>query len=129
MDTKSLGGWQLGLRFTSLDMDPSVFADYNDIDLGKVERRRSYIYSNPKISVQKANAWTVSLMWYWNQNFSISYGFTQTQFTGGCSTGAFQDPNTPGCLTADMTYINNTSSQVINRPTEKLFIQRFQLVF
>lgn len=47
--------------------------------------------------------------------------YSLTKFVGGCSTGAYNDPYQPGCLTADPSYVYADGSKVINRPDENAF--------
>jgi phosphate-selective porin OprO/OprP len=58
--------------------------------------------------------------------FSLEYA--QSSFKGGCSTGALNAPVNPGCLTG-LVYAYQDSSKVIDRPDEKIIMQRFQLTF
>ncbi len=124
LERDSLGAWQLVFRLSSLNMDKSVF---NDSYL--INDQRYYVYADPRLSVSEAKGWSIGLHWYWSENFRISSEFEQTLFTGGCSTGAMQDPDHPGCFSASPIYYRNKNSEVINRPTEKVFMQRFQLYF
>jgi hypothetical protein len=127
-DKNNLGGWQLGLRVSSMNMDPSVFSEYRDVKINEFDTIRFYTYSDPRTSIQKAKAWTVALLWHWNENFRMGFEYAQTQFTGGCSTGGgFQDSRfTQGCQTAiDL----SSTTKVSNRPAEKVFMQSILLVF
>lgn len=123
-DLNSLGAWQLMFRFSTLNMDTSVFND------SYIENnQRYYVFADPRLSVSQAKGWTVGLLWYWSENFRISTEYEQTLFKGGCSTGAMEDPEHPGCFSALPIYYRNVNSEVTNRPTEKVFMQRFQIYF
>ena len=118
------GAWQVVFQMSLLNMDPKIFNDYYINGAQK-----TYVYSDPRISVQHAQSMTFTLNWYWNKNFRISTEYDQTQYSGGCSTGALNSPITPGCLTAPSNYTTAIGSQVLNRPTEKLLLERIQLYF
>lgn len=120
----ALGAWQLVLRYTGLSLDPSVFNDFTDNANGL----RIYSYADPRLSVQSSNSWSVGLNWFWNQNIRFTTEFAETNFQGGCSTGGLGAAINPGCLTAGNAALA-TSSQVVNRPAELIFMQRFQLTF
>jgi phosphate-selective porin OprO/OprP len=118
------GAWQVVFQMSLLNMDPKVFDDFYINGAQK-----TYVYSDPRISVQHAQSMTFTLNWYWNKNFRISTEYDQTQYVGGCSTGALNSPITPGCLTAPSNYTTAIGSQVLNRPTEKLLVERILINF
>lgn len=122
-DKGNYGAFQLVVRFTELQMDGDI---YNDSFTSNGQT--TYVFSDPRLSVQKANTWTVGLNWFWNRNIRISTEYNQTRFVGGCSTGGLNSPVTPGCLTAG-SYATASTSTVVNRPNENLFMQRMQLFF
>lgn len=124
-DKQALGAFQLGFRLSSLRLDPSVFQSSYVNDSGQTQ----YNYSDPRTSVQQAQAYGVVLNWLWNQNFRLSTEFSYTRFKGGCSTGALQSPINPGCLTAPNEYIAQPGSQVIDRPAEVVMLQQASVVF
>jgi len=124
-DKHQLGGFQIGLRYSSLNVDPNVFQKTFVNAIGQTQ----YYYADPRISVQKASAFGVILNWYWNQNFLIGTEFSYTKFKGGCSSGAYNDPDTPGCQTASSYYIAAPGSQVIDRPAETVILQRMAFIF
>ena len=131
------GGWQLVFRLSGLNLDPDVFnTNYTLNQTVDGEQYTYYYFADPRLSVQKSNTWSIGFNWYWNQFFRISSEYDQTTFVGGCSSNAL-DPSsgqTSGCLTnagtggltAD-TFLS--SNQVLNRPTEKIFMTRVQVQF
>lgn len=124
----SLGGFQLVFRLSQLNLDPVVFRDtYNVIQNDK--NYTFYYYVDPRTSIQKANSWSIGLNWYWTQNLRFTFEYDQSSYVGGCSTGAMNATDgTPGCQLGSMdTFLS--SSQVINRPDEKVFMQRIQITF
>ena len=123
MDFNSMGALQLVFRFSSLNIDPSVF--WEGYDYLTPQNKIAL----PVVSVQKANTYSIGLNWYLNGFIKMSTEFSDTKFTGGCSTGAYNDPVNPGCLTAKSTYIGAPGSVVINRPVELVFFQRISLEF
>jgi phosphate-selective porin OprO/OprP len=70
----------------------------------------------------------IGINWFLNKNVVISTEYDQTSFVGGCSTGGLQAAVTPGCLTAGIEATASTS-RILNRPNEKVIMQRFQLSF
>lgn len=122
-DKGSYGALQLVFRLTGLHVDSSVFNDYH-VNKDIV----TYVYADPRISISQANSWSFGLNWYWNKNIKFSAEYAQTAFTGGCSTGALNAPVSPGCVTG-YPYGRGVDSAVVNRPDEKIFTQRFQIVF
>lgn len=121
----AIGAWQLVLRYSALNLDPVVFNEYTIVG-----NNRLYSYSDPRFSVQSSNSWSIGLNWFWNRFLRITTEYAQSNFQGGCSTGALNAPVNPGCLTANgLIYGLATSSQVIDRPAEKIFMQRFQFTF
>jgi len=118
------GAWQVVFQYSGLWMDPSIFKDFNIQD-----QQKTYLYSDPRISVQTAKTFTFALHWYWNPSFRLSTEFDQTSYLGGCSTGGLNSPVSPGCLTAPRAYITAVSSEKLDRPTERLIMERIQLYF
>lgn len=123
MDFNSMGALQLVFRFSSLNMDPSVFWEGYDYETPQNK------IALPVVSVQKANTYAIGLNWYLNPFIKMTTEFSDTKFTGGCSTGSYNDPVNPGCLTANSSYIGAPGSVVINRPDELVFLQRILLEF
>lgn len=138
LEKGAIGGWQMVMRLAGLNLDPDVFnAKYNKTYSGK--EFTYYYFADPRLSVQKANTWSMGLNWFWNQYLRISAEYNQTTFLGGCSTGGLYNENgNTGCMgntiilplffpTGSDVYLS--SSQVVNRPTEKIFTARIQLQF
>lgn len=123
-DKHQLGGFQIGIRYSALNVDPNVFQKTYVNDIGQTQ----YYYSDPRESVHKASAFGVILNWFWNRNFFIGTEFSYTKFKGGCSSGAYNDPYTPGCQTASSYYIAEPGSKVIDRPSEIVILQRMTLI-
>jgi phosphate-selective porin OprO/OprP len=117
------GGFQLVFRLSKLLLDPSVFKDYV-----KIGANQYYLYSDPRISVQQANSWSIGLNWYWNEFLRLTTEYDYSSYVGGCSTGGVNAPVNPGCQTAGQ-FIFASSSTVLNRPAEKIIMQRLQLTF
>lgn len=124
-DRVGIGALQLGLRFTSMNLDPSVFQKSYINAVGETQ----YYYSDPRTSVQNATAYGVVLNWLWNLNFRLSTEFSYTKFKGGCSTGAINAPFNAGCLTAENKYIAQPGSSVIDRPAEIVLFQQASVLF
>jgi phosphate-selective porin OprO/OprP len=124
----ALGGFQLVGRLSALQLDPKVFQDtYQVTNAG--QDYTFYYFVDPRISIQKATSWSIGLNWYWNANLRFTFEYDQSSYIGGCSTGAMNaNTGTPGCqMGSPDTYL--TTSQVINRPDEKVYMQRVQLTF
>jgi phosphate-selective porin OprO/OprP len=122
LDRHALGAFQAVFRVSTLTLDGNVFNDYIELF-----EKKTYYFADPRVSIQKANTWSIGLNWYWTQNLRISAEYDHTQFTGGCSTGAIDSKNgTPGCITGSNL---KADSQVINRPSEQIFMSRFQITF
>lgn len=120
------GGWgalQIVGRWSGLYMDSSVFNV-----AASAAGQTNYSFADPRVSVQQANTWSIGLNWLLNNNVKITTEYDQTNFVGGCSTGAMSAQYNPGCLTSG-TAATAATSQVINRPDEKVIMQRFQLHF
>lgn len=66
--------------------------------------KSSFLLLDPSKSITRASAWTVGANWFLNQNMRLMADYEQTDFTGGASGGG-------------------------NRPDEKVFATRLQLVF
>jgi hypothetical protein len=124
-DKVRIGAFQLGFRFSALNLDPNIF-NYFDINS---QGRTIYKYSDPRTSIQKAKAYGLVLNWLWNENFKLSTEFSYTQFKGGCSTGALSSPIHPGCLTAPYQYITQAGSEVLDRPSEIVLFQQASILF
>lgn len=121
---KEIGALQFFVRLTNLIVDPKTFKYKQDENFFN-----AIWFATPYRSVQKASAYGFGINWFWNENFRMSTEFSHTQFVGGCSTGAYNDPYNPGCLTASYSYVYANGSQVINRPAENAFFQRVQIEF
>jgi phosphate-selective porin OprO/OprP len=67
-------------------------------------------FADPAKSAQVARNWAVGVNWYINYFAKLAFNYEQTQFVGGAT------PTSSGFLSS-------------NRPTEKVFMQRLQLVF
>jgi phosphate-selective porin OprO/OprP len=119
------GAFQVFARFTSFVGDPSTYSQSFKNRTGVTQ----YYISDPRLSVAKATGWSVGLNWFWNTFFSMRTEFAQTKFIGGCSSGAYNDPVSPGCLTADPVYFMAPSSKVINRPDEYVAMQSLFFMF
>lgn len=117
------GAFQLVARWSPLFMDRAIFNYFTEKNGQTI-----YTYSDPRLSVQKANTWGIGINWFLNRNIAIMTEYDQTSFVGGCSTGALSAPENPGCLTAG-SYATASTSKVINRPDEKVIMQRIQLSF
>ena len=117
-ESGAYGAWQVICRLSKLIIDPSSFSPilFDGIALQM---------SSPMTSVQQALGLTIGLNWRWNDYMSVMMEYDHTQYVGGCSTGAL-DPKTnayPGCITG------NPGGSIINRPSEKVFMQRLKFVF
>lgn len=128
LSRQDLGAWQFVLRFSQLNLDPSVF----EPTFTQTINNQDYIFHyfvDPRTSIQKANSWSIGLNWYWNQYLRFTFEYDQSSYLGGCSTGAMSGiDGVSGCQTGYLsTYLSN--SQVQNRPDEKVFMQRIQLTF
>lgn len=118
------GAWQLVFRLSKMNIDSSLFkANYIS------GNKTVYVYADPRQSVQSASTWSIGVNWFWTQHLRFTTEYDQTNFEGGCSTGALNAPVNPGCLTAYSTYGTASTSQVVNRPAEKVIMQRFQITF
>jgi phosphate-selective porin OprO/OprP len=119
------GAWQLVMRYTGMSLDSSVFSEFFDF-----EGERFYYFADPRGSIQSSTSWSVGINWFWNTNIRFTTEYAESHFHGGCSTGAINAPINPGCYTGLLAgYGYEINSQVINRPAEKIFMQRFQLTF
>lgn len=118
------GAWQLVFRLTNMNIDNSLFSESYTSGQSLV-----YVYADPRESVESASTWSIGLNWFWTSHLRVTTEYDQTQFVGGCSTGALNSPVTPGCLTAPSSYRTALNSQVVNRPAEKVIMQRFQITF
>ncbi len=120
---KGWGAFQLVARWSQLALDNRIFNSFTT-----EEEQTNYTFSDPRLSIQRANTWGVGINWFLNRNMVIMTEYDQTSFVGGCSTGALNAPETPGCLTAG-DYATASTSKVRNRPNERVIMQRFQLSF
>lgn len=122
------GGFQLVGRLSALNLDPEVFKDtYQIHDNG--QDYTYYYFVDPRVSIQQARSWSIGVNWYWNANLRFTFEYDQSSYIGGCSTGAMNaSDGKQGCQMNSLdTYL--TTSQVLNRPDEKVFMQRIQLTF
>jgi len=124
-DKIDIGAFQLGFRFSFLNLDPSVFS-YSYVN---AQGQTQYKYTDPRTSIQKADAYSFVLNWIWNNSFKLSTEFSYTKFKGGCSTGALASAINPGCLTAPNDAIAQPGSMVINRPAEITLFQQATISF
>jgi phosphate-selective porin OprO/OprP len=67
-------------------------------------------YADPKASISKASAWAAGINWYLNRNLKLALDYEQTSFNGGWTS-------------------TNTSTNVLDRPTERVVSTRLQLGF
>ena len=118
------GAFQLVARWSGLTMDPYVFNSSFIQDGDKI-----YSYADPRLSVSKANTFSIGLNWILNKYTRVITEFDQTRFIGGCSTGAMSATQNPGCLTSGGNAAIASTSEVLNRPDEIIFMQRFQVQF
>ncbi|WP_434111688.1 porin [Methylocaldum sp. GT1TLB] len=77
-----------------------VAARWSELDIDD----DTFVYVNPSRSVSKATAWAVGVNWFLTRNARLMADYEQTYFDGGAAGGR-------------------------DRPTEKVFATRFQLVF
>lgn len=118
------GAWQLVFRLSKMDIDNSLYSA-NYVSGNSLV----YVYADPRQSVASASTWSVGLNWFWTPHLRVTTEYDQTNYVGGCSTGALNSPVTPGCLTAPAIYRTAITSEVVNRPAEKVIMQRFQVTF
>jgi phosphate-selective porin OprO/OprP len=121
---KEIGALQFFVRLTNLFVDPKTFKFKQDENFSEAIR-----FATLYRSVQQASAYSVGVNWFWNEYIRMGTEFSHTQFVGGCSTGAYNDPYKPGCLTAGFEYVYAKGSEVTNRPDENAFFQRIQIIF
>jgi surface protein len=95
--------------------------DISQWDVSNV-RDMSWAFSESKFN-SDITGWNVSKV----KNMTAMFSYTK--FKGGCSSGAYNDPNTPGCQTASSYYIAAPGSQVIDRPAETVILQRMAFIF
>jgi phosphate-selective porin OprO/OprP len=94
------GAVQVAARWSELDIDDDSF---RIISVNK----RPFQLLDPSKSVSKATAWAIGASWFFNRNVRLMADYEQTYFEGGAGTLA----------------------KVKDRPTEKIFSTRMQLVF
>ncbi len=117
------GAFQLVGRWSMLSMSSNVFDAY--MVSGDASH---YIYADPRTSVSHANTLSIGVNWILNQYVRMITEYDQTSFIGGCSSGALSASENPGCLTGgNATYL--LTSRVLNRPDEKVLMQRVQVQF
>lgn len=122
-EQSGFGAFQLVGRWSTLSMSPNIFNAFVVSDDSS-----RYVYADPRTSVSYANTWSIGLNWILNEYVRMVTEYDQTSFIGGCSTGALSAQENPGCLTGgDATYA--LSSRVLNRPDEKILMQRVQIQF
>jgi phosphate-selective porin OprO/OprP len=94
------GALQLAARWSELDIDDDSF---------KTRRvgGRPFQLLDPSKSVSHATSWALGASWFLNRNARLMADYEQTTFDGGAG----------------------TRTRVRDRPTEKVFSTRFQLVF
>lgn len=125
-DPSASGAWgafQLVGRWSGLFMDSRVFNSQSIVDGNRV-----YTYADPRLSVSKANTFSIGLNWILNKYVRVITEYDQTSFVGGCSTGAMSALQHPGCLTSGDAALAATS-QVLNRPNEMVIMQRIQVQY
>lgn len=117
------GALQLVGRWTNLQMDGNVFNANTTIGDQTI-----YSFADPRLSVRQANTWSLGFNWFWNRNLRMTTEYDQTSFLGGCSTGGMSAAAYPGCLTSG-TAATASTSEVRNRQSEKVIMQRIQLLY
>ena len=95
------GAWQVVGRFSQFDVDDRTFP----------------AFSNPALSATSADAWTVGINWWLNQNLRLLTSFTHSSFQGG---GAAPNLAAPGTLLAPAT---------VTAQDENLLSARVQISF
>lgn len=98
------GAWQVGARFTELDVDNDTFRNFGTAD------KPVYLISDPRVSVSKASTWGLDVSWWLNNNVRFIADYQQTSFQGGATSRA------------------NTLA-VASRPTEKVWFTRLQVAW
>ena len=76
------GAWQIGARFTELDVDNDTFRNFGTAD------RPVYLISDPRASVSKASTWGADVSWWLNNNVRVMADYQQTSFQGGAASRA-----------------------------------------
>jgi phosphate-selective porin OprO/OprP len=98
------GAFQVAARWSELTIDKGSFANL-------AGAKNSFRLYDPSKSISSAQEWAIGLNWFLNSNVRIMADYAQTHFEGGAGT------------------ISNGVWSGGNRPTEKVFATRFQLVF
>lgn len=97
------GALQLVARYTELHIDTDSFENYGS-------KKNPYYLLDPTQSVHEANTWGVGANWFLNSNARIMLDYEQTHFRGGAA-------------------LDKVTHQATDRPTEKVFMSRFQIAF
>jgi phosphate-selective porin OprO/OprP len=106
-DKGGWGAWELGLRYSEINLDSDTFKDKNgDYTKG---------YASLAESAESAESWTAAINWYWNENVKLALNYTQTKFDGGSA--------------PSLEKVNASGSNVEDRPDEKAVFARFQVSY
>ncbi len=124
-----IGGLQMVFRLSGLQLDPNVFKKSYSVEDDENTSYTYYYYADPRISVQKANTWSIGLNWYWNRFIRWTTEYDFTSFVGGCSTLAGSNNCLVDASGDPFLDLFLSSNQVMNRPPEKIFMTRVQLQF
>jgi phosphate-selective porin OprO/OprP len=103
------GALQAVARWSELDVDDKSFAPLDGLNAAKGTTARLL---DPTRSISHATSWSVGLNWFLNRNFRLMADYEQTYFEGGAGS-----------------YTKAGILQLRDRPNEKVFGTRFQLVF
>lgn len=112
------GGWgalQFAARWTGMSVSGNSFVNAG------TARAPSYLFLDPRSSVSGANTMGFDLNWYLNENVKIVMDYEQTWFNGGW-TSTWVTANGGQSYTP-------ASTNVIDRPAEKVVMTRFQINF
>ena len=105
----TLGNWgalQVTARWSELDVDDDSFKAQPGLTKSSAVATASLL--DPHKSISHATSWAIGANWFLNRNFRIMTDYEQTYFKGGAG---------------------SLATGVHDRPIEKVFGTRFQLVF
>ncbi len=94
-----MGAWEIGARYSELNIDKAAFAQTFD----STRKAVSYFAADPTKYPQAAREWGIALNWYLSQNLRMDFDYEQTKFKG--------------------------FGNAFVLPTDKAFEQRLQVVF